>query len=171
MKTETPTVCPGCGEPVVRPEGEVNYYCVNAACPDQLGRRVEYFISRGTMDIEGLGSKGAEQFVREGLVSDVADLYTLEREQILTLEGWAQKSTDALFDALEASKQRSLARLLTGLGIRGVGTTVAQMLVSHYPSLDGLASASTEELESIEGMGPITAQRIVEWFQRPRHVR
>jgi DNA ligase (NAD+) len=164
-----PTYCPGCGEPVVKPEGEVNYYCVNAACPDQLVRRVEYFISRGAMDIEGLGSKGAEQFVREGLVSDVADLYYLKREQVLELEGWAAKSTDALFEALEESKNRSLARVLTALGIRGVGTTVAQLLVDHFPSIDALKSGSVEQLQTIEGMGPITAQRIVEWFQRPRH--
>jgi DNA ligase (NAD+) len=164
-----PKACPGCGEPVVRSEGEVNYYCANAACPDQLVRRVEYFISRGAMDIEGLGSKGAEQFVRAGLVSDVADLYDLHREQVLALEGWAEKSTDALFAALEASKNQPLARVLTALGIRGVGTTVAELLVAHYPSLDELAAASVEELQSIEGMGPITAQRIVEWFQRPRH--
>jgi DNA ligase (NAD+) len=164
-----PTVCPGCGEPVIRPDSEVNYYCVNAACPDQLVRRVEYFTSRGAMDIEGLGSKGAEQFVREGLVSDVADLYYLDREQVLSLEGWAEKSTDALFAALEASKSRPLTRVLTALGIRGVGTTVAQLLVAHYPSLNALASAPVEELEAIEGLGPITAQRIVEWFQRPRH--
>ena len=166
---EPPAACPGCGEPVVRPEGEVNYYCVNAACPDQLVRRVEYFISRGAMDIEGLGSKGAEQLVREGLVSDVADLYYLDREQILQLEGWAEKSTDSLFSALEASKSRPLARVLTALGIRGVGGTVAQILVAHFTSLDALAAASVDELEAIEGLGPITAQRIVEWFQRPRH--
>jgi DNA ligase (NAD+) len=164
-----PTQCPGCGEPVVRPEGEVNYYCVNAACPDQLVRRVEYFISRGAMDIEGLGSKGAEQFVREGLVSDVADLYFLDRDRVLALEGWAEKSTDALFEALEASKERPLARVLTALGIRGVGTTVADLIVSRFSSLDALAEASAEELEAIEGMGPITAARVVEWFQRPRH--
>ncbi len=166
-----PEVCPSCGEPVVQPEGEVNYYCVNAACPDQLVRRVEYFISRGAMDIEGLGAKGAEQLVSAGLVSDVADLYylTLNRDAILALEGWAEKSTDALFEALEASKQRPLDRLLTALGIRGVGTSVAQLLVAHYSTLDALATASVEELEAIEGMGPITAQRVVEWFQRPRH--
>jgi DNA ligase (NAD+) len=164
-----PSVCPGCGEPAVRPEGEVNYYCVNAACPDQLVRRVEYFISRGAMDVEGLGSKGAEQLVREGLVSDVADLYYLDRERILALEGWAVKSTDALFEALETSKGRPLTRVLAALGIRGVGVTVAELLVAHYLSLDALAAASVEELQAIEGMGPITAQRIVEWFQRPRH--
>ena len=164
-----PEVCPGCGEPVVRPEGEVNYYCVNAACPDQLVRRVEYFTWRGVMDIEGLGSKGGEQFVREGLVSDVADLYYLEREQVLALEGWAEKSTDALFVALESSKTRPLARVLTALGIRGVGGAVAEMLVNRYPSIDALSGASTEDLQAIEGMGPITAQRIVEWFQRSRH--
>ena len=169
IEISPPTVCPGCDEPVVRPDGEVNYYCVNAACPDQLVRRVEYFISRGAMDVEGLGSKGAAQLVRQGLVSDVADLYHLDPEQVLPLEGWAQKSTDALFDALEASKQRPLARLLTALGIRGVGVAVAELLVARFPSLDALAAASVEELQAIEGMGPITAQRVVEWFQRPRH--
>ncbi len=166
-----PVRCPGCGEPVIQPEGEVNYYCVNAACPDQLARRVEYFISRGAMDIDGLGSKGAEQFVRQGLVQDVADLYFLDQDEVLSLEGWADKSTDALFEALEASKSRPLARVLTALGIRGVGTTIAQLLVGHYPSLQALAAASVEELEAIEGMGPITARRIVEWFARPRHRR
>jgi DNA ligase (NAD+) len=169
MPVPLPTLCPGCREPVVRPEGEVNYFCVNAACPDQLVRRVEYFISRGAMDIEGLGSKGAEQFVRAGLVSDVADLYFLNRDRVLMLEGWAQKSTDALFDALQASKNRPLARVLAALGIRGVGSTVAELLVAHFPSLDALASASIEELQTIEGMGPVTAQRVFEWFQRPRH--
>lgn len=164
-----PTACPGCGEPVVRPEGEVNYYCMNAACPDQLVRRVEYFISRGAMDIEGLGSKGAEQFVREGLIGDVADLYYLGREQVLALDGWAEKSTDSLFSALEASKSRPLSRVLIALGIRGVGGTVAQILVARYPSLDALASTFVEELEAIDGVGPITAQRLLEWFQRPRH--
>ncbi|MGD9099014.1 MAG: NAD-dependent DNA ligase LigA [Anaerolineae bacterium] len=164
-----PVVCPGCDEPVARPEGEVNYYCANAACPDQLVRRVEYFISRGAMDIEGLGSKGAAQFVREGLISDVADLYDLDPQRVLALEGWAQKSTDALFEALEASKERPLARLLTALGIRHVGVAVAELLVARFPSLDALAAASVEDLEAIEGMGPVTAQRVVEWFQRPRH--
>ncbi len=162
-----PIACPGCGEPVVK-EG-VNYYCVNAACPEQLVRRVEYFISRGAMDVEGLGSKGAEQLVRAGLVSDVADLYGLGREQVLALEGWAEKSTEALLDALEASKERPLARVLAALGIRGVGASVAELLVARYPSLGALAAASVEELQAIEGMGPITAQRVVEWFQRPRH--
>jgi len=99
----------------------------------------------------------------------VADLYNLDREQVLALEGWAEKSTDALFAALEASKNRPLARILAALGIRGVGTTVAELLVSHYPSIDALATASVEELQAIEGMGPVTAQRVVEWFQRPRH--
>jgi DNA ligase (NAD+) len=164
-----PTVCPGCDEPVMQPEGEVNYYCVNAACPDQLVRRIGYFISRGAMDIEGLGSKGAEQFVRQGLLSDVADLYALQKEQILPLEGWAEKSANALLQALQASKQRPLARLLTALGMRGVGVAVAELLVARFPSISALTAATVEELESIEGLGPVTAQRVVEWFQRPRH--
>jgi DNA ligase (NAD+) len=121
------------------------------------------------MDVEGLGSKGAEQLVRQELVSDVADLYNLDREEVLALEGWAEKSTTALFDALEASKRRPLARVLAALGIRGVGTAVAELLVAHYPSLDALAAASVEALQAIAGLGPVTAQRVVEWFQRPRH--
>jgi DNA ligase (NAD+) len=164
-----PSVCPSCGEAVEQPPGEVNFYCVNAACPAQLVRRVEYFISRGAMDVEGLGSRGAQQLVDNGLISDVADLYYLDPADILALDGWAQKSTTALFEALAASKERPLSRLLTALGIRGVGTTVAELLVDHYPSIDALAEASLEQLQSIGGMGPVTAQRIVEWFDRPRH--
>lgn len=164
-----PDHCPACGEPTVKPEGEVAHYCVNAACPAQLVRRVEYFAFRGTMDIEGFGSRMAEQFVKEGLLKDVADFYYLQREDILRLEGFAEKSSDNLLAAIEASRDRPLWRLITALGIRFVGSTVAQLLSEHYSSIDELMAATQEELEAIEGLGPHTAGSIVEWFGRERH--
>ena len=164
-----PDRCPACGEPTVQPEGEVAHYCVNAACPAQLVRRVEYFAFRGTMDIEGFGSRAAVQFVKEGLLKDVADFYYLRRDDILPLEGFAEKSSDNLLAAIKASKERPLWRLITALGIRFVGSTVAQLLTEHYSSVDELMAATQEELEAIEGLGPNTAGSIVEWFGRERH--
>jgi DNA ligase (NAD+) len=107
--------------------------------------------------------------VDRGLVQDAADLYYLKREDLLELEGFAEKSTDNLLAAIEASKERPLAQVVAALGIRGVGWVVAQLLAQHYRSLDELAQASREELKAIEGMGPHTAGAIVEWFARPRH--
>jgi DNA ligase (NAD+) len=159
---EPPTHCPICGEPAVHPEGQVAYYCVNAACPAQVKARVEHWAA--WMDIEGFGEKAAELFVERGLLHDVGDFYSLDREAILSLEGYAEKSTDNLLAMIEASKTRPLARVLAGLGIRGVGGMVAQLLASHFRSLDALAAASAEEIEAIPGMGPLTAAAIVEWF-------
>ncbi len=159
---EPPTHCPICGESAVHPEGQVAYYCVNAACPAQVKARVEHWAA--WMDIEGFGEKAAELFVERGLLHDVGDFYSLDREAILALEGYAEKSTDNLLAMIEASKSRPLARVLAGLGIRGVGGMVAQLLASHFRSLDALAAASAEEIEAIPGMGPLTAAAIVEWF-------
>jgi DNA ligase (NAD+) len=159
---EPPAHCPICGEPAVHPEGQVAYYCVNAACPAQVKARVEHWAA--WMDIEGFGEKAAELFVERGLLHDVGDFYSLDREAILSLEGYAEKSTDNLLAVIEASKTRPLARVLAGLGIRGVGGMVAQLLASHFRSLDALAAASAEEIEAIPGMGPLTAAAIVEWF-------
>ncbi|MFQ6057462.1 MAG: NAD-dependent DNA ligase LigA [Anaerolineae bacterium] len=166
-----PLRCPACGEPVVRPEGEVAYYCVNAACPAQLIRRVEHWASRGAMDIEGLGEKLAVLFVQEGLIRDVADLYYLQAEQLLPLEGFAEKRVSNLLSAIEASKDRPLARLITALGIRHVGGTVAELLAQHFSSLDELIAADVETLESIEGLGPMIAGSIVDFFSRERNRR
>jgi len=164
-----PKVCPVCGEPVVREEGEVAVYCVNAACPAQIVRRIEYWASRGAMDIEGLGIKVAQLLVDKGLVSDVADLYALKKEDLLALEGFAEKRAENLLQAIDESRNRPLWRVITGLGIRGVGSKVAQTLVGHYRSLDALMQASFEELQEIEGVGPRIAKDIVEFFKRPRH--
>jgi DNA ligase (NAD+) len=168
---QLPDRCPSCGEPVVKSEEEVAVYCVNVACPAQLVRRVEYFVSRGAMDIEGFGIKIAEQLIQAGLIHDVGDIYSLHqaRDQLLALEGFAEKKADNLLAAIEASKSQPLERVMTALGIQGVGSVVAQTLVSAFPSMDALAGATVEELETIEGIGPHIAQSVVDWFSRPRH--
>lgn len=161
---QMPDHCPVCGEPVEHPEGEVAYYCVNAACPAQLVRSVEHFVSRGAMDIEGFGIRQAALFVKLGFLEDVADIYYLGEEQLLPLEGFGEKKVTNLLAAIEDSKERSPARLLTGLGIRGIGGTVAQLLIDHFGSMGRLASASREELEQIPGIGPTLAESVVDWF-------
>jgi len=167
-----PERCPACGEAVEHPEGEVAYYCVNAACPAQLVRAIEHFVSRGAMDIEGFGIRQAEVFVALGFLHDVADIYHLTADQLLALEGYAQKRVANLLAAIESSKQQQPARLLTALGIRGVGGTVAQTLMEHLRSVDALASASREALQQIPGIGPVLAGSIADWFLRAtnRHV-
>jgi len=162
-----PAVCPACGEPVEHIEGEVAWYCVNSACSAQLIRNLEHFVSRGAMDIVGLGIKIVEQLVAAGLVQDYADLYALQKKDLLALEGFAEKKADNLLVAIEASKAQPLERLITALGIRGVGEVVAADLARAYPDLESLSRVSVEELEGIEGIGPNIAQAIVDWFARP----
>ena len=168
---ELPTHCPSCGEPVVRMEGEVAVYCDNPACPAQLVRRVEYWVSRPAMDIQGLGTRIVEQWVEEGLVHDVADLYALTREDLIPLEGFAEKKANNVVEAVQASKEQPFDHVLTGLGIRGVGVTVAQLLAEAYPSFAALAGASLDELTSIPGIGPRIGESIVQWFANPRNQR
>ncbi len=166
---ETPASCPSCGGPVAQPEGEVAVYCLNPACPAQVVRRVEYYASRGCMDIAGLGRQQADLLVREQLLHDVADLYTLRAEDLLPLEGFAEKATDNLLQSIAASKERPLSRLLTALGIRRVGHTVAELLVAQYPSLEALSRAGEQDLLAIPGIGPFTASAVVEWFADERN--
>lgn len=166
-----PKACPSCGEKLERVEGEVAVYCFNSACPAQLVRNLEHFVSRPAMDIVGFGIRLAEQVVGAGLVSDVADLYSLRREDLLTLEGFADKKADNLLQAIAASRQRPLARLILALGIRGVGEVVASDLADHFGDLEALSGASLEELQEIEGIGPSIASAIREWFARSRNRR
>jgi DNA ligase (NAD+) len=168
---QMPDRCPVCGEPVERPEGEVATYCVNAACPAQLVRSVEHFVSRGAMDIEGFGIRQAELFVERGFIHDVADIYYLQADQLLPLEGFGEKKVSNLMAAIEASKDRGPARLLAALGIQGIGGAVAQLLIDHYGSLDALAAASREELEQIPQIGPKLADSVAEWFARETNRR
>jgi DNA ligase (NAD+) len=166
---ELPKVCPSCGEPVFSEEDEVAVYCDNVACPEQRVRRVGHFAA--VMDVEGLGERTVQLLVEQGLIDDAADLYSLKdkQEELLSLEGFAEKSVDNLLEAIEATKKRPLAQVLGALGIRGVGGTIAQLLAQHYRSLDELAAASQDELEAISGMGPHTGGAIVDWFERARN--
>jgi DNA ligase (NAD+) len=162
-----PESCPACNQPVEKLDGEVALYCVNIGCPAQLIRNVEHFVSRAAMDIVGLGIKIVEQLVTEGLIHDVADLYTLEKESLSKLDGFADKKADNLLEAISDSKNQSLNRLLTALGIRGVGESIAGDLVRIFPSLDALSAATFDELQDIEGIGPNIAGAIVDWFGNP----
>jgi DNA ligase (NAD+) len=161
-----PQTCPSCGEPVVSPEEEVAVFCINVACPAQLVRSVEYFVSRSAMDIEGFGIKNAQLFVEQGFIKTIADVYHLERESLLALEGFKEKRVDNLLTAIEASKDNPPSRLLTGLGIRYVGSTVAELLLTAFGSLTALAEADRDSLEAIDGIGPRIAESLGDWFSR-----
>ncbi len=160
--------CPVCGAEVVKPEGEVMYYCSNAACPAQAQQRIEHFVSRGAMDIRGIGESMSAILLREELVRDVADLYYLkdERQQLIELERMAEKSVDNLLEAIEKSKGVSLARLIFALGIGHVGGEMAGVLAQNFSSIDELADASREELMSIPAVGPKIADSIIAFFRQ-----
>jgi DNA ligase (NAD+) len=175
-KYKPPQVCPVCEQPVEHFEGEVAWYCVNAACPAQLQRNIEHFVSRGAMDINGLGFKIVEKLIDTGAIKDVADIYTLTREAILEAVTKKDRKTekeppgkiaDNLLRAIAESKNQSLPRLITALGMRGVGEVSARDLASHFGNLDALSKASIEDLQEIEGVGPNIAEAIVDWFKRP----
>ncbi|MCC6602262.1 MAG: NAD-dependent DNA ligase LigA [Anaerolineae bacterium] len=166
---EPPTHCPVCGEPALRVPGEVAIYCDNPSCPEQLVRRVEYFVSRGAMDIDGFGSKTGALLAEVGLVKDLADIYYLNREELLALEGFKDKKVDNLLSGLEASKKQSPVRFLTALGIRFVGSVVAGLLINEFDSIDALAAADQARLEEVEGIGPGTAVSVTTWFADERH--
>jgi len=144
------------------------YYCSNAACPAQVQQRLEHFTARGAMDIRGIGESQSTMLLREGLVKDIADLYYLKekRGQLLNLERMAEKSVDNLLEAIDKSKDRSLARLIFALGIRHIGGETAEILAAEFGSLDALANASRERLTSIPAIGPKIADSIVAFFRQ-----
>ncbi|MBP1469017.1 NAD-dependent DNA ligase LigA [Candidatus Chloroploca sp. M-50] len=165
-----PEVCPACGTPLERLEGEAAWRCPNfGICPAQLVRRIEHFVSRSAMDIVGIGERQAEQFVSLGWIRDVADLYSLTPEHFVGVEGYGSKRVANLLQAIEASKQRPLERVIVGLGIRFVGTVAATTLATHFGSLEALIEAQPAEIEAIEGMGPVVAASVREFFQRPEN--
>lgn len=167
VEFKIPTVCPSCGQKVENLPGEVAYYCVNASCPAQLVRNIEHFVSRGAMDIDGLGIKIVEQLVESGLVKDVADLYLLTKDKLLTLEGFGDKKAENLLRSIQLSRSQPLNRFITALGIRGVGEVAANELASQYKNLDNLMNASLDDLQQINGIGPNIALSIRDWFERP----
>ncbi len=165
-----PDTCPSCGQAVEHLGGEVAWYCVNTSCPAQLVRNLEHFVSRGAMDIVGLGIKIVEQLAESGLVKDVADLFKLTKNDLLTLEGFADKKADNLVEGIQAARNQTLTRLIIGLGIRGVGEVAAADLAKKYQDLDQLSRASATDLQTMDGFGPNTAEAIVDWFSRPANL-
>jgi len=161
-----PSLCPSCGEPVGREGDEVAIYCVNNACPAQQVRLLEHFASRGGMDIEGLGERMAYTLFQQGLVRNAADLYNLTVAQLAALERMGPKSAENLVAGIEASKQRPLPNVIFALGIRHVGFETARLLAAHEGSLDGLLAATAEELQEVEGIGPVVAESIAHWVSR-----
>lgn len=161
-----PDRCPACGQPTENLPGEVAWYCVNLTCPAQLVRNLEHFVGRGTMDVVGAGIHVVQQLVTSGLVKTPADLFTLTREQLLTLEGFAEKKADNLLEGIAIARGRSLPRLIFALGIKGVGEVMAADLARAFGDLEKLSAASQEQLQAVEGIGPNTAQSIADWFAR-----
>ncbi len=162
-----PKNCPVCGTPVTREEDEAAIYCPNIACPGRQLEGLVHFTSRGAMDIRGLSYARIEQLVGAGLVKDPADLYALTREQLLELEGYADKGTDALIGAIQASRSQPLSRLLSALGIRHVGAIAAQLLAQHFGTMDGLIAASADDILNVRGIGATIADGVVAYFSDP----
>ncbi len=165
-----PRICPICGSDIVRTLDEVAVRCPNTQCPARLKWRIEYFASRDAMDIDHLGGQTIDKLIDKGLVDTIADLYYLTEDDVLSLEGFKEKSVKNLLESIEKSKQQGLARLIYGLGIRHVGKFAAQLLASHYHSIDELATKTAEELAQIHGLGQKTAEAIATFFAMEENI-
>ncbi len=159
-----PERCPVCGSSVYREKGEVAYRCVGLSCPAKLKESLKFFGSRRAMDIEGLGEKLIDQLVDRGLASDIAGLYNLQKATLAGLDRMAEKSAQNLLDALERSKDSTLPRLLTALGIRHVGEATAKLLTDHFGDLSSILDASEEKLTEVREIGPEVAKSIARFF-------
>ena len=164
-----PERCPVCGGHVVRTEGEADHRCVNANCPAKLRETILHFASRGVMNIDGLGDALVTQLTDRKLVKNVADIYKLTKEKLLSLERMGDKSAQNVLDEINSSKKLPLERVIYGLGIRMVGERTAQFLAEHFGSMDALMKAGEEELQEVNEVGPRIAQSIVEFFQEPKN--
>lgn len=163
---EMPKVCPSCGSPAVHLEGEAALRCVNPECPAQALRNLIHFASRAAMDIDGLGKAVAAQLVEKDLIRSAADIYSLQKEDLLTLEKFKEKSAANLLTAIENSKKNNLDKLLFGLGIRNIGDKAAALLAEHFGSMEAVSNATAEEIEAIDGFGSVMAQSVVEFFAK-----
>ncbi|HVH87792.1 MAG TPA: NAD-dependent DNA ligase LigA [Terriglobales bacterium] len=164
-----PGNCPECGGKVVRAEGEADHRCVNAKCPAKLRESLLHFASRGVMNIEGMGESLVNQLADRGLVKDVADIYSLTEDKLLSLERIGKKSADNLLREIEASKKLPLERVILGLGIRFVGERTAELLAEHFGSMDAFMKAAFDELQQVNEVGPRVAEAITEFFSEPRN--
>lgn len=162
-RVKPPKKCPACGTPVEKPQDAVFSVCPNrAGCPGQSFQHVKHFVSKGAMDIDGLGEKQALRFLREGLIEDVADVYELREERLAGLEGFGEVSALNLVAAIDASRSRPFKRVLFALGLPGVGSVTAEALADHFGSIDALRAADPERIEEVEGVGPVMAVQIAE---------
>ncbi|MBI1258105.1 MAG: NAD-dependent DNA ligase LigA [Chloroflexi bacterium] len=166
---EPPERCPFCDTPLIHPEGMVDWMCPNVHCPERVYRQVEFFVSRGALDIDGMGGQTVKTLIEKGLIGDEGDIFSLTPEPLLELEGFGDKKVQKLFDSIEAAKHRPLDRVIAALGIEGVGSTIAVDLANHFGSMDALAHASVEELDDIAGIGEALAQSISAWFADDYH--
>jgi DNA ligase (NAD+) len=166
---EVPEKCPVCGTHVVKTEGEVDYRCVNANCPAKLRETILHFASRHVMNIEGMGDALVAQLTERGMVKNVADIYKLTKDDLLSLERMGDKSAQNILDEIDASKKLPLERVIFGLGMRFVGERTAQFLAEHFGSIEALMNASQEELQEVNEVGPRIAESIVEFFQEPKN--
>jgi DNA ligase (NAD+) len=158
-----PSACPRCGNPLVRPEGEADTRCVAPDCPAQREQRIAYFASRGAMDIEGLGEQMVVKLIDAQLIRDASDLYSLTLDQLVDLERVGTTSAQNLLDAIDASRERPLPKLLTALGIRHLGPAASQALTAEFHTLDAIMARSTEELAAVEGVGEVIAATVANW--------
>lgn len=167
---EMPKVCPVCGAPVVREEGEAVSRCIGIECPAKLVRNIIHFVSRDCMNIDGLGDKIIEQLINKNLISNIADIYFLKFEDIATLKKNGQKFTQNLIDAINNSKNNDLYRLIAALGIRHIGTKAAKTLAKKYKTMDSLMNASLESLAMTDDIGEISANSIYEFFRQDQTI-
>jgi DNA ligase (NAD+) len=162
-KPKPPRKCPACGTPTVKPEGAVFTICPNrTGCPGQSFQHVKHFVSKGAMDIDGFGEKQAMRFLEEGLIADVADIYDLTEERLVGMDRFAEVSARNLLAAVDASRRRPFKRVLYALGLPGVGYVTAEALADHFGSIDALHKADPEQIEEVDGVGPIMAVQIAE---------
>lgn len=166
-----PADCPFCGQPLVRPEGEAHHLCENVDCPNRLRESLTHLASRGALDIEGLGEQTVDLLLAEGLVTDLADVFRLHerRDDLLALERFGAKKVDNLLAGIEAGRQQPLDRLLVALNIRHLGPTYAKAIARALPTLADVRAATVEQLEAIDGIGPVIAEAVVSWFATPRN--
>jgi len=165
-----PENCPVCSSRVFKPENEAVYRCINPSCPAILRESLLHFSSRRAMNIEGLGESLVDQLMREKLINNLADIYSLQKEDLVELERMGEKSSQNLLDEIEASKNNSLARLIYSLGIRHVGERTAQTLAAHFRDMDSLSKATEDELISLNDVGPKVAESIVFFFRQPENI-
>ena len=164
-----PTTCPFCGEPLQRLEGEADTYCVNVDCPNRILETLDHFASRKAMDIEGLGYETAKALLEAGLVTDLADLYLLDRDAVFALEGFGDKKTDLLLDGIQKSRTQPVERLLTGLNIRHVGPNVAKLIARSLGGLQAMRDADVERIAAVDGIGTVIAESLVSWMANDRN--